>query len=372
MKKIIIILLAFVLISGCGSEKKDTIKIGAIVFKTGDAAQYGEWVMNGLNLALSEINSNGGINGKNVEIIFEDDQTNAKVAVTAINKLISTQNTPVIIAGLTSQSTLAIAPIAEKKHVVLFSPCSSSPALTNSGDYIFRNWPSDNQEGKLMANYAFSKLKLRNIAVLAMQNDYGIGLQKVFIEQFKKLGGNIILDEYFDEGDTNFRPIISKLRTLKFDAIYMPSHALEAGSFLKQLFESNLSYQVLGCVTYESPELINIAGSAANNVIFTTPSFNTESKDTLLLNFISKYKEKYGENPENFAAQSYDALMIIVLAIKKGGFTADGIKDALYKIKNYKGVSGLTSFDKNGDVSKPSMIKKVKNGKFITIDLTND
>lgn len=370
--KILLAVTMLLVFAGCqyNQQKKNPIKVGAIIFQTGDAAQYGVWVKNGLEMAKDEINSKGGINGQPIELSYEDDKTDAQTAVTVMNKLLATQNLPIIISGLTSKSTLAIAPIAESKKVVLFSPCSSSPDITNSGDYIFRNWTSDNEEGRLMAEYAYNNLGYRNMATLTINNDYGLGLQKVFSQRFKELGGTIVSSEEFPERTTNFRTIIAKLKSQKFDAIYLPSHAKEVGSFLKQMKENNLSFKVLGCVTYESPELIQIAGDAAEGVIFTTPAFNPDATDSTIQKFSAEYQKRFGSKPENFAAHSYDALNIIALAIQKGGYISDGIKNALYQISNYPGVSGLTTFDKNGDVKKPAMIKQVKNDQFVPIEFT--
>lgn len=348
----------------------DPYKVGVIAVLSGGAAQYGQWMKNGLEIAKDEINSKGGINGHLIELIYEDDKTDAQTAVTAMNKLETTSKPPIVIAALTSKSTLAISPIADNKKTVLMAVCASSPDLTNAGDYIFRNWPSDNEEGRLMAEYAYNTLGYRKIAELTINNDYGLGLQKVFTEKFTQLGGTIVLSEEFPENTNDFRSIIAKLKSQKFDAIYIPSHAKEVGSFLKQAKQNKVNYKVLGCVAYESPELVEIAGTAAEGVIFTTPAFNADATDSTVQKFTAEYQKRFNTKPENFAAHGYDALMIIATAIQKGGFTSDGIKKELYQISNYQGVSGSTTFDKNGDVMKPAMIKQVIDGQFIPLETT--
>lgn len=369
----ILVAISIIVFAGCNSssqKEKNTIKIGAIVFQTGDAAEYGVWVKNGLEMAKDEINSNGGINGQQIELLYEDDNTNPKTAVTVFNKLITTQNLPIVIAGVTSKSAMALAPNAEEKKVVLFSPCSSTPDYTNAGDYIFRNWSSDNEEGRLMAEYAFNTLGYRNIGTLTMNSDYSLGLKNVFTKRFIELGGQVSFEQEFPEGTTDFKTIVAKLSGKKLDALYLPSHAKEVGSFLKQMKQNNQNLKILGCVTYESPELIKIAGEIADGIIFTTPAFNPESKDSSIQYFTTGYAKRFGTMPENFAAHSYDALKIIALAIQMGGYNSDGIKNALYRISNYSGVSGITSFDKNGDVLQPAMIKQIKNGQFVPIEFT--
>jgi branched-chain amino acid transport system substrate-binding protein len=221
-----------------------------------------------------------------------------------------------------------------------------------------------------MAEYAYNKLGYKNIATLSMNSDYGLGLQKVFATKFKELGGTIVSSEKFAEGSTDFKTIIAKLKNKKFDAIYLPSHAKEVGAFLKQMRETNQHFKILGCVTYESPELIQIAGNAVDGIVFTTPAFNPDAKDSTIRKFTADYQKRFGIKPENFAAHSYDAAKIISLAIQNGGYTSDGIKKALYQISNYPGISGLTTFDKNGDVLQPAIIKQIKNGQFVPIEFT--
>lgn len=361
------ILFTFVIISlfmSCKSPN-NTNEVGLIVFKTGGAATYGEKSLNGINLALDKIKDNS------LHLIIEDDQTKPEKAVSAYNKITSTHpNIQIIIGALTSSSLLAIAPLAEKDKVILFSPCSSSPEITNAGDYIFRNWPSDEVEGKLMASFAKNK-GINKVVILAMNNAYGIGLKDVFTSKFSSLGGKIIHTESFNENTTDFKSLVNKLKNVDYDAIYAPSHAKEAGLLIKTLRENGVNKLVMGCVTYESPDLITSAGNSLNNVVFTTPWFDAKTNNPASVNFVKSYKQKYNEIPDNFAAQSFDAIMILKMAIDSVGYNSDNIKDYLYSLKNYNGVSGLTSFDINGDVIKPALIKTIKNNKFVVVDEVN-
>lgn len=365
MIKSIIVIILIITVFSCNSTKNNDIEIGVIVFKTGGASSYGEKVLNGLNLALNEINSK---NSLKIKLIIEDDQTKPEKAVSAINKLLATNpDIQVVIAALTSSSTLAIAPIAEKNKIILFSPCSSSPDITNSGDYVFRNWPSDDVEGKLMAEYAISK-GYKKIGILAINNAYGQGLKNVFKKYFMLAGGHIIIENSFNENRIDFKTLATKYSNKEVDAIYAPSYAKEAGLFIKAMRENGYSKPILGCVTYESQDLFITDRNELNNVVFTTPWFDITNDNNVVKSFSTKYKSKYNSIPDNFSAQSYDALKIIYKAITTVGNDAGAIKNYLYNLKNYNGVSGITSFDSNGDVIKPALIKEVKNGKFIILD----
>ncbi len=341
------------------------IKIGAILPLTGDAAMYGQLAKDGMELAKEELNAKGGINGEKVEIIYEDGQCSPEKSVAALHRLVSIYNLPVIIGELCSSATLAMAPIANKNKVILFSPGSSSPDITNAGEFIFRNWPSDTFEGESMAEFAFTVLGIKRISIYFINNEYGLGLKKVFENRFEALGGTILSINSYEQGATDFRTTLLKIKNAKPQAVYLPGHTKELGQILKQAKELELDTQFLSVVGFESPQTIEIAGEAAEGVIYTTPEFDPKSENGIVRRFVQKYTSKYNKEPENFAAHAYDALKILSVAIDKGGYSSEGIKEALYNIKNYPGVSGTTTFDKNGDVEKPATMKILKNGRFI-------
>jgi len=362
MKRIFVFLsVALILFNSlsCSRQGENVVKIGAILPLTGDGARYGEADRNGFELALSEIE------GLNIEILYEDNQGTAKGSVDAFNKLISTYDIPVVTGLMFSSSALAVAPLAERNNVVVFSTTASSPDLTDAGDYFFRNWPSDVYEGGRMAEFTYNELGLRRVAILSVNLDYGVGLTKVFSEQFKKLGGEITAVEYYEQAATDFRTQLTKLWNENIDAIYLPGYYSEIGLILRQAIEIEIETQFLSCVGFDNPKVIEIAGSAANGVIFARPFYNPESDNTIVKNFVDKFKKRYGSEPGIYAAHAYDALRIIAEAIKKGGNSPEEIIEGLYTIKNFSGVTGETSFDVNGDVVKPIQFMKVHNGNFV-------
>jgi branched-chain amino acid transport system substrate-binding protein len=357
------------LFMGCTKkEEPKEIKIGALLPLSGDGAKYGEEAKDGFDLAAEKINTEGGINGKKIKIVYEDDLGTSVGAVNGFNKIVTTEKVPVVLGPMFSSTTLAVAPKAEEKKIVLFSPSASTPALTKAGDYIFRNWPSDIFEGGEMAKYAYEKLGLRKIAILAVNLDYGSGLTKVFQESFSKLGGEILLEDTYEQGNTDFRTQLSKIKAKQPDAIYLPGYYAEIGLILKQAKELGVKTRFLSCVGFDSPKALEIAGRAAEGVIFGRPAYEPESKAPKVTNFVQEFKSKYNINPGTYAAHAYDALNIVAEAVKKGGYTADGIKTALYLIKNFQGVTGDTTFDQNGDVIKPIQIMKVEKQRFLNAD----
>jgi branched-chain amino acid transport system substrate-binding protein len=362
-----LLILAVLAFSCTDKNHIDKVEIGVVVFKTGGAASYGEKSLNGMNLAVEQINSNP--DNTKIELIIEDDQSKPEKAVTAFNSLLAKKpNIPVYISALTSSSTLAISPIAERNKKVLFSPCSSSPDITNAGDYIFRNWPSDEVEGQLMANYALIK-GYKKVVVISINNAYGQGLKDVFIDHFTKNEGEIVQSISFDEGQMDFKTIASRFsKNNDIDAIYAPSHAKEAGSLIRAFREQGYNKPFLGCVTYESEDIFTTGGNDLENVYLTTPWFDINNNSSKVKEFTKNYKAKFNSIPDNFSAQSYDAIKLIYSAVINSGYNADSIKNYLYQVDGYNGVSGLTSFDSNGDVLKPAMLKKIVDNKFIVVD----
>lgn len=351
---------------GCG-KKSEEINMGAILPLTGEGAKYGQSAKNSIEMVFSKLNDDGGIKGKKINVIFEDSKGDASTGVSAAQKLISVSQVPAIIGGLFSSVTLAIAPIVERNHVVLLSPTSSAPSITNAGDYVFRNCASDVFEGKIMADMCIRKFHFNNIAILYINNDYGVGISEVFKKELSSLGGKVTIEESFPQQATDFRTIISKLRGKKYDAIYLIGYK-ELGPLLKQMYELGIKTQFLSTVMFEDPEILKIAGKAANGVIYSARAYDPNSDIPVVQEFVNSYKKKYGTEPDIFAAYSYDAARIIILAMQQGGFNSEGIKESLYKIKDFPGVTGTTSFDKNGDVVQAAYLKEVKNNKFIWLN----
>ena len=239
---------------GCVKKEEKEIKIGAVLPLTGSAAVWGENSRMGLEIALEEVNAAGGVKGKKVNLIFEDSQSDSAKAVSALQKLISTDKVSVVIGDIASSSVLAMAPIAEKAKVVLLSPGASNPDISKAGEFIFRNWQSDALEGKVDAKYAYEHLG-KNVAVLYVSNAYGTGLKTVFEESFQKLGGKILASESFEQGATDMRSQLNKIRSLKLDAIYMPGYPPEMAILLRQAKEMGIKVPFLSVQAFDDPKI---------------------------------------------------------------------------------------------------------------------
>jgi branched-chain amino acid transport system substrate-binding protein len=217
------------------------------------------------------------------------------------------------------------------------------------------------------AEFAYNQLGLRKMVIFYINTDYGVGFKDIFQKHFESLGGKIIYIESFDQGQSDFRTQITKMKGIKPDGVYILGVPIEVGYILKQSVEIGFKTKFL-MNNMEDPNLIKIAGKSADGIFFAIPIFDSNSPDPKIQNFVKEYKNKYGRIPDMFAADAYDAVYLAKLAIEKGGYNAAGIKTALYNIKGFPGVNGNITFDKNGDVIKPLTIKTVKNGEFISIE----
>lgn len=356
--------LMVVLNLGCAKEEGEEIKIGALLPLSGDGAKYGEEARNGIELAIQDVNSSGGVNGARIRIIYEDDEGTQKGAISGFNKLVTAQKVAVVIGPMYSSTTLAVAPIAERNRIILLSPSASSPDVTEAGDFVFRNWPSDVFEGGKMARFAYTELGVRRVALLAVNVDYGVGLAEVFKGEFTRLGAEIVAEEKYDQGASDFRTQLAKIKAVAPEAIYLPGYYTEIALILKQARELGFKLRILSCVGFDNPKGLELAGDAAEGVIFARPAYDPASVEEPVASFVSSFRNKYGIEPGTYAAHAYDALKIVAKAIAEGGSTSHGIKKALYRIKDFPGVTGSTSIDGNGDVVKPIQIMVVKGGVF--------
>lgn len=350
----------------CTKKTPDAIQIGAVLPLTGEVAQYGQSSKSGIDLAVEELNKNGGIDNKRIEILYEDSRGNSKDAVLAFQKLISINKVPAVIGDLLSSNTLAIAPIAEKNKIILLSPTSSAPKITDAGDFIFRNCASDIFEGAIMAHFSYDSLNARSVGVIYVNNDYGVGIKDIFTQTFIQKRGNVLAEESFAQGATDFRSQLLKIKSGNPDAIYIVGYR-ELGHLLKQATDLGVKSQFMSTVLFEDQEILKIAGAAAEGVIYSSRAYNPESSDKVTYEFVNAFKKKFVETPDIFAALSYDAIKILALAIERGGYTSEGIRDALYQIKHFPGVVGDTTFDQNGDVIQPATLKSVRGGAFVTL-----
>jgi branched-chain amino acid transport system substrate-binding protein len=364
--------MAITLLAGCGgnagsgssSSTGDTIKIGAIGPLSGAASTYGISVKEGAQLLEKEVNAAGGINGKKISFIFEDDQADPNSSMQAFNKLVDSEKVSAILGPVTSGATLAVAPNATAKQIPLITPTATEPTITKvGGDYMFRGCFVDSFQGDVLGKYASETLKFKTAAVLYNSgSDYSKGIADSFKSKFEGAGGKVGEFLTYNDKDTDFKAQLTKIKTLNPDVIVLPDYYNVVGLIAKQARDMGITAQFLGGDGWESEELTKIGGKAVDGALYINHYYSGD-QDAAVKTFVESYKKEYNKEPDAFAALSYDTSKILVKAIEKAGKT-DGaaIKDALASME-MNSVTGNIKFGSDRSAIKSAAIIKVDGDK---------
>lgn len=353
------------LLAACAAPPADPFTIGAIEDLTKQSAIHGNNARSGIELAVQHINEQGGIGGRPLKVLFEDEQCDPKMAVAATRKLVQA-GVPVILGPTCSSSALAIAPITEEAGIVLLASVPSTPHLREAGGSVFRNRAAGDADGKKMAEFASEELDAMTAGVIYVNLDNGIGYKNAFEKRFEDLGGTIVLSLPIELDQTDFRTELLKVKDEGPDVLFIASQT--GHLVVKQAGEIGIESHLIGPITMETPEMLSVAGDAAEGIYYSHPAFDPLSGEEIVQEFQQEYLDAYGKMAEIRAAESYDAVMLIADAMRECATRADCIRDHLYGVANYTGVSGKTTFDEYGEVDKPLVIKTVRNGEFVALD----
>lgn len=339
-----------------------SITIGAISPFTGDGARYGETARTGIDLAVDEINAAGGINGATLVVQYEDDKGNQADAVSAFNKLVSIDNVPAILGPFYSGNVLAAAPVANRNQVVLLTGSATSDNVRTAGEFVFRVCPSNDRQADTIARYARDQLNLQTAFVIYRNVDYGVTLRDAFESSFTALGGTIVGAEAVPADASDVRAQLAKVKAAAPDLIFAAVHFPEGGALLRQAKELAIDSIVMGTDGGHDPQLIEIAGDAADGSYWVTIGWGDEASNPAVSNFRQAYRDRYNNDPGVYSGLYYDAAKVLARALSAAADdTGTGVRDALMGVR-YEGPTGLTEFDANGDVSKPYTIYKVEDG----------
>jgi branched-chain amino acid transport system substrate-binding protein len=343
---------------GTASAQRQEVKIGAILPMTGGAASYGEWMRNGMNIAIDEINNDW--TDRKLTVIFEDSKSNPKDAVAAINKLISADRVQAVMTTLTG-ITNALAPIADQEKMVL-TTSATLPGITEQSKYLFRNATNLSSEINRLVDFAATKYK--RAGVLWANLEWAKWGKEAFAAGFKKRGGEIVEDQSFPADATDLRAQLTRLRAANPDVVLVLAYKT-TGIALKQARELGIRAQFIGTLDFELPEVLEIGREAAEGSIYTKAAFDPQNPASAAIRRYSEdYKRRYGKDPEVYSATMYDMLHMLAQATAKAK-DSEGIRAELLAIKNYPGASGDTTFLPNGDVDKPVELKMIKDGKYV-------
>lgn len=328
--------------------QKEPVRIGVIQPLTGSVAYNGTSDVNGSRLAVEERNRKGGVLGRMVELVIEDGQCKPANSVNAAEKLIQKDKVTVISGAFCSSSTMAVMPVVEKNRIPLVTGVSSMAGLTERGNrWFFRATETDALLAASFAKILVNNLKLKTIAYIGVNDDWGRGGVGEFSKQIEALGGKTVLKEYFDHGTTDFYTLLTRLRANQPDGIFVAAETQDGSLLVKQLKELGIQSKVFGVGSWATNDFVKLAGAAAEGIYAAVPYAATMDTPRNR-GFVSAYQSKYNEFPGKYAAAGYNSINIIMDAIERAGSTdAEKIRDALAKT-DYEGPNGRFRFDPKG------------------------
>jgi len=357
---------------------QDTIRIGFFAPITGPAAADGASAKNAVELGVKELNDAGGIGGKKIDLIVYDDRLNPQEAVAIANKLIEKDKVVGVVSGAYSGPTRVSAPIFQKAGMPMVAGYAVHPDVTwdpkekKPNDFCFRNGFLGEIEGAAAAEYAVKNLKAQSVALIFMDNDFGRAISSGFAERAEKLGAKVLTKQMYKfPGEKDFRPFLTRIKESNPDLIFAAGYYAEAAAIVRQAKELGITSKIMGEEGFDSPKFLEIAGPAAEGVVIAT-NLDRDDPRPVVQNFLKNYHSAYKEDADMVGASSYDALMILVNAIKKSGTDAKALQKALLETKDYNGLTGKISRFVQGEVVKPVQIQVVKDGKFRRLGIVDN
>ncbi len=362
-------LAGLIFLGGCNkapSGAASTIPVGEFASLTGKEATFGQSSHKGTLMAFEEINAAGGVLGKKVDLLTEDNASKQGESATIAKKLISRDHIVALLGEVASGRSLEAAPICQAAKIPMVSPASTNPAVTEKGDYVFRVCFIDPFQGGAMAKFAATKLSMTKVAVVScLTSAYSAGLAKFFKAKFTADGGTIALEETYSDGDKDFKAQLTAIKAASVDGIFVPGYYSEVGLICSQARELGITVPLLGGDGWEAPQLLSIGGAAVNGCYYTT-HFSPQNQDPAVQGFVARFKARWnGEVPDAMAALGYDSAGVLSDAIKRAGSTEPAaLRDALAATKDYKGITGNTTIGPDRNAQKAAAVITVEDGKF--------
>ena len=346
------------------------IKIGQYAALSGKEAAFGISANKGVILAFEEANAAGGVLGRKVLLVPEDNQSKAGESATIAKKFVSRDKVVAVLGGNPSSNSLEAAPVLQNAKIPMIAISSTNPRVTEVGNYIFRVCFIDPFQGAVLAKFAKESLHAKRAAIItSVNNAYSVGISKVFREKFTAAGGVITAEQRHSEGDKDFRAQLTAIKAAGADVIFHSSNYTEGALICIQARQLGLTVPIFGGDAWEAPQLIEIGGAAVEGTYYSTHA-SPESTAPEMVNFIRKFRTRWnGETPDSIAALGYDAAQLLFDALRRAGATDGGkLRDAIATTKDFVGVTGRITIDKDRNATKSAVILTVKNGKFAFVE----
>lgn len=366
----ILLILSIVLLTACSGEKTSSTElfIAAANPMTGDSAQFGDMKVKAIQLALDEVNAEGGIDGKQVKLIVGDDTGNPKEAPNVAQKFAGNDKILAVIGHWNSSCTLAARGIYEAAGIPVITDSVNKQITDGTTPHLFRISLTDTTQAKNLAQYAYNKLGKRNAAILFTANDFGTGLKNDFTEEFESLGGKVVASETYFEGQSkDFSPQLTKIKGQNPDIMFIAGYYVETALIAQQAEPIGLSVPMIGTEGISSDELVKLGGESVEGIRFAA-FFHKDVEFPGTKEFVEAFRAKYNKEPDNYTALAYDSAKLILAGMKENGATREGITKYLNDVKEFPGVAGPISFE-NNDVTRNILILEVKDGNIVLSDV---
>lgn len=333
---------------------------------SGRTSSFGQSTKNGVEMAADEINQAGGINGRQIQIITEDDQGEPNKAATVVTKLINQDKVHALLGEVASSNSLAAAPKAQEAKVPMISPSSTNPAVTEVGDYIFRVCFIDPFQGEVMAKFASQNLQAKRAAILYdFNSDYSRGLYQFFKRSFTALGGQVVTEQSYTQGDRDFSGQLTQIRGANPDVIYVPGYYGEVGVIANQTKQLGIRASLLGGDGWDAPQLWELGGAALNGN-YISNHYSVDDPSPAIQKFVADYRQRFKALPDALAALGYDSMKVLADAIRRAEGTENAkLRDAIAQTKNFPGVTGAITIDERRNAVKPAVVLKLQDLKFV-------
>ncbi len=317
-------------------------------------------------MAVEEINKTGGVLGKQIEVVTEDNQGKNNETVSVVNKLINVNKVVAVLGEVASSRSKAAAPICQNAKIPMITPASTNPEVTKLGDYIFRVCFTDSFQAVVNAKFAINSMKVRRVALLIDQkNAYSTGLAEAFKLTFSSLGGEIVAEQKYSAGDKDFKAQLTDIKAKNPEAIFIPGYYTDVNLIAIQARDAGITIPLFGGDGWESEKLVEGKAKESLEGCYFSTHVSKEDQSPLVQEFLNKYRAKYNEEPDCYAFLGYDAAMILFDAIKRANSTEGAkIRDALAQTKDFKSVTGNITINEQRNAIKPCVIIQIKDGKF--------
>jgi branched-chain amino acid transport system substrate-binding protein len=343
---------------------QDEFKFGAVSPVTGPIPQFGEYFIRGSQLALEDIEKTGWIQGKKIRIVLEDGKNDPKISLAALNKLISVDKVP-IVETVGSSVVLALGPVAQEQGVVLVNTAAQNPNIRKIGNLIFSLVPLADRVMQTTAVHAVEGMKAKTAFLLFVNNEYGRGVAETFTKIFEAHGGKIAGREIHAQGETDFTTPLTKIKFANPDILFFVGHDNELGYALKKAKQIGMRIPWLVAPGVFTPLSLSIAGDAAEGVQAADYIFDPVSGSDRMKAFGKRHQDRFGVLPTFATAHSYDSVMLYAAALKTGARTGAQIRDFYHSVKNFDGVGGPVTFDKEGITLEQPVMGVIRDGKFV-------